>query len=311
MMDSADFSTGAPGRTAFVELDSGRIRPVLPQAPLCSSRGAPWTDLLLEEYQSPRDVEQRDVAPAQHHLLLHLDEPTRMELKLEGGWRQFEVRQGQFFFCPAQMPLSLRCHGSGHFLCAALEPAGVRCAGAEWDRNGAGRSLSPRLPFEDPFLVALLECLRAEIRHGYPGGRMYGETLVAALIAHLWRNDPGGPPATNGGLRGLSRPQLRRLDAFMREHLAEDISLKTLAGVAGLSPFHFVRVFKQATGLTPHRYLLERRLERARELLLCRSRALAEVAIEAGFCDQSHLTLQFKRAYGVTPGEFRRRLGVG
>lgn len=311
MMDSVASSASDLVRTAFIELNSGRVRPALPQAPLCSSRGAPWPDLLLEEYQSARDVEQRDVAPAQHHLLLHLGEPTEMELKLENGWRQFELRRGQFLFCPAQLPLSLRCHGSGHFLCAALEPAGVRCVGLEWDRNGAGRSLSLRLPFEDPFLSALLECLRAEIRQGYPGGRIYGETLVAALIAHLLHNEPGGAPATNGGLRGLSRPQLRRLDAFMREHLGEEISLKTLASVAGLSPFHFVRVFKQATGLTPHRYLLERRLERARELLLCRSRALAEVAIEAGFCDQSHLTLQFKRAYGVTPGEFRRRLGVG
>lgn len=306
-MDNADFTPGSDSRLAFVELDSGVVRPILPQAPLCRSQGAPWTEIVIEEYQSPADVEHRDVAPAQHHLLLHEDEPARMELKLDGAWRQFEVRRGQFILCPAQMPMSVRCRHSGRFLGVALDAAAVRCAGVEWGSGGSVRSLSPRLPFEDPFLTALLGCLREEIRRGYPGGRMYGEALTAALVAHLLRREPGGFPPTNGGPRGLSRPQLRRLDAFMREHLAEDISVKALAELAGLSPFHFVRVFKQTTGLTPHRYLLERRLERARELLRCRSLALAEVAITAGFCDQSHFTLHFKRAYGLTPGEFRRR----
>lgn len=310
-MESGDFPCGSAKRMAFVILATGLVRPVLPHAPLCSSRNAPWSDLLLEEYRSPRNVEHRDVAPAQHHLLLHLDEPTWMELRLEGGWRRFEVHRGHFFLCPAQIPMSFRCQDPGHFLCLSLDPARVRCAGLEWGPRGARPHLSPRLPFTDPFLAALVECLRAEIRAGYPGGRVYGESLATALIAHLLRGEPGSAPEVNGGPRGLSRPQLRRLEAFIREHLTEDISLKTLAGVAGLSPFHFVRVFKQTTGRTPHRYLLERRLERARELLLRRAPTLAEVAVEAGFCDQSHFTLHFKRAYGLTPGEFRRRLGAG
>lgn len=308
-MQTVEVPSSPMDRLAFVELDSGRVRPAVSRAPLCSSQDAPWSELLVEEYQSPREVEQREVAPVQHHLLLHQDEPAHMELKLEGGWQRFELRRGQFFLCPAQVPMSFRCRNSGRFLGVALDPARMRCAGLEWGEARPWTPLTPRLPFEDPFLGALIECLRAEMRHGYPGGRVYGDTLAAALMAHLWRSEPGRTPEVNGHPRGLSRPRLRHLDAFMREHLAENLSLTTLAREAGLSPFHFVRVFKQTTGQTPHRYLLERRLERARELLLQRSRSLAEVAIATGFCDQSHLTLHFKRAFGLTPGEFRRRLG--
>lgn len=309
-METGEKHSTPTQRVAFVELVSGQERPVLPQAPLQSSRRSPWSGLLLEEHHAPGNAEHRDVAPTQHHLVLHLDEPAHMELRLNGTWHRFEMRRGQFLLCPAQVPMSFRCRESGHFLCVALDPAHVRWAGWEWGEEPVRRSLQPRLPFEDPFLKALIECLRAEIRHGYPGGRLYGESLVAALIAHLLRCTPGGELGGSGPVRprGLSRPQLRRVDAYIGEHLAEAISLSTLADQAGLSPFHFVRVFKQATGRTPHRYLLERRLERARELLLCRSRALAEVAVETGFCDQSHLTLHFKRTYGLTPGEFRRRL---
>lgn len=307
-MQTVEVSSPAADRLAFVELESGRMRPAVPHAPLSSSHGAPWTELLVEEYQSPPHVEHREVAPLQHHLLLHLDEPAHMELKLGGTWRRFVLHRGQFFLCPAQVPMSVRCREPGRFLSVAVDPARMRCAGLEWGEARPWAPLSPRQPFVDPFLGALIECLRAEMRQGYPGGRVYGDTLAAALMAHLWRGEPGRTPEVNGGLRGLSRPRLRHLDAFMREHLAEDLSLAALAREAGLSPFHFVRVFKQTTGQTPHRYLLERRLERARELLLQRAPSLAEVAAATGFCDQSHLTLHFKRAFGLTPGEYRRRV---
>lgn len=307
---SAGASNIAPmGQTRFVELASGRQRPILSVPPTLSSTAAPWSGLIVEEYQSQGAVEHQEVAPAQHHLVMHLDRPTRVEMRWDGVWRRFHLQPDQLFFCPVQMPLSLRCPRAGRFLTVSLAPAFVRCLAAEMGADHVNGELPARPPFGDPFIVSLVNCLRREIATGYAGGRAYGETLATALVAHLLREGAGvhGSGALAG--RGLSRPQLRRLDAYIQEHLAQDISLKTLADLAGVSPFHFLRLFKRTTRLTPHRYLLERRLERARELLRQGSLSLAEVAVEVGFCDQSHLTLHFKRAYGLTPGEFRRQHG--
>ena len=85
----------------------------------------------------------------------------------------------------------------------------------------------------------------------------------------------------------------------------EAISLENIAGAVGLSRFHFLRLFKETTGLPPHAYLIQRRVELARQSIE-KGSPLADAAIEAGFADQSHLTRRFKAVYGVTPGEYRK-----
>jgi len=92
----------------------------------------------------------------------------------------------------------------------------------------------------------------------------------------------------------------------MHEHLARDISLQDLAAVVRLSPFHFARMFKQSTGVTPHQYLVRCRVMRAKELLLANRHSVADVAAQVGFCDQSHLAGHFKRVVGLTPRVFVR-----
>ena len=95
-----------------------------------------------------------------------------------------------------------------------------------------------------------------------------------------------------------------RAKELLAASLAEPPSLEELAAAVNLSPFHFARVFRRATGLPPHAWLKQRRLEQARALLKSGCTPLS-VAVQLGFADQSHLTRQFKQAYGVAPGEYR------
>jgi AraC-like DNA-binding protein len=90
---------------------------------------------------------------------------------------------------------------------------------------------------------------------------------------------------------------------YLEAHYMDNPSLETLAQIAGLSPFHFVRVFRQATGLPPHTYLTQLRINRAKAQLQAGD-PIADVAAATGFSDQSHLTRRFKRIVGVTPGQF-------
>jgi AraC-like DNA-binding protein len=104
---------------------------------------------------------------------------------------------------------------------------------------------------------------------------------------------------------GLPPRVLRRVREYIAAHLQQTISIQMLADVAGLSMFHFARTFKQSEGVTPHRFLLQSRLRRVQELLANTELPLSEIAIAAGFSDQSHCARRFREFVGMTPRRFR------
>jgi AraC-like DNA-binding protein/PAS domain-containing protein len=111
------------------------------------------------------------------------------------------------------------------------------------------------------------------------------------------------PPAQARG--GLPPGAMRRVREYVDAHLGESMDLAELAAIAGLSVFHFARQFKQSAGVTPHHYLVQRRVERAQDMLARTDLALSEIALAAGFSDQSHLARHFRQMLGTTPREFR------
>jgi AraC family transcriptional regulator len=119
-----------------------------------------------------------------------------------------------------------------------------------------------------------------------------------------------------GGVRRRSRanaggdPRLERAMRFFDQRFAERVTIKAAARVAGLSPDHFVEVFRSALGCTPHQYLVWCRLRHARQLIASEGhrRSLAEIAWAAGFADQAHLTRHFQRAFGQSPGQWRQQI---
>jgi AraC-like DNA-binding protein len=104
---------------------------------------------------------------------------------------------------------------------------------------------------------------------------------------------------------GLPPKALRRVRDYIDEHLDEKISIDSLAGIADLSMFHFARAFKQSAGLTPHDYLIRRRIKRAMELLASTDLPLSEIALAVGFTDQSHCARRFREYVGVCPRDYR------
>ena len=104
---------------------------------------------------------------------------------------------------------------------------------------------------------------------------------------------------------GLPPGALRRVCEYIEAHLEENISLQVLAGIAEKSKHHFARAFKQSTGLTPHGYLVQKRVRRVQELLTRTDLSLSEISLVAGFSDQSHCARRFREHVGVTPGSYR------
>jgi AraC family transcriptional regulator len=104
---------------------------------------------------------------------------------------------------------------------------------------------------------------------------------------------------------GLPPKALRRVRDYVTAHLEENISIQVLAAIVGLSRYHFARAFKQSEGVTPHQFLLQCRVQRAQELLAGTELPLAQIALAAGFSDQSHCSRRFRKLVGVTPSRYR------
>src|SRR5271166_5230125 len=160
-------------------------------------------------------------------------------------------------------------------------------------------------PFEDPLLSQIATTLAHEIEGGL-ADRILIESLGTALCIRIAQRFVGHLPLPTK--KGLSPDRLRRVRDYVEAHLDDDLSLTVLADIACLSPYHFSRSFKEAARVGPQRYVIQRRLERAKNLLRRTHEPLALIAQEAGFADQSHLTSIFRREMGVTPGRFRAAL---
>jgi AraC family transcriptional regulator len=134
--------------------------------------------------------------------------------------------------------------------------------------------------------------------------------LLAALI-EAWLitagggEDAGGKAAPAPAATGLAPSKLARVLTFVEEHIGEPLPIERLAASVCMSPFHFARLFKRATGQTPHNYLTARRMERAKELLRNDGLPLVHVAFSVGFQTQGHFTEVFHRHAGITPRRFR------
>lgn len=218
-----------------------------------------------------------------------------------GRWRP-----GCIVVAPAETPTRYRPEAACRYLTVAFPSGAARSVLAE--ARPGGRADFGRLhaaPFRDPFVEALCGRLWDEAAAGDPCGSLFADGAAVALAAALGRLSEGGRPARALAKGGLAPFALRRALEFMDANLAGDPSLADLAASAGLSPFHFARAFRQATGTSPHRRLQERRVERARELLASTGLPLAEVALAVGFKSQEHFTAVFRRFAGTTPGRYR------
>lgn len=155
------------------------------------------------------------------------------------------------------------------------------------------------------FSVGRLDPLTAELIFALHAANddnpaLYRESLSVTLAAHI----SSARLFENRAMPG-DRRILRAL-AFIEEHLADDLSLNTLASVAALSPYHFLRLFKTATGRSPHAHVMHRRMARAREMIETTRRPVADIAWSLGYSDASRFASLFRRHVGVLPGTLRK-----
>jgi AraC family transcriptional regulator len=228
-----------------------------------------------------------------HRLMIHAGEPVQGSCRFQ----RFLYTRGDVDILPAGLSDAWEPAETSTSLILRLSPWLLRRAAEDMGLNPDRAGLEPRHQFRDPQIEHIAWALDAERRADYPSGLLYTDSLGMALAVHLL----GRYTAPLRLPRGLSKPQLRRLTTYIEEHLDQNLSLAQLAGVAGVSASHLKTLFKQATGLPVHEYVIQRRVERAKALLLSGELPASQVALEAGFAHQSHMARCMKRVLGVTP----------
>jgi AraC family transcriptional regulator len=147
--------------------------------------------------------------------------------------------------------------------------------------------------------------LKAEMESGYPSGRTYMDALAMGLATRIVRNHSSLARAPRPIKAAMPGRKLKAVLGFIEDNLGRDLGLSEIAEAAGLSVSHFKTLFRKSLGMPPHQYLLRRRVERAALQLRSGNMPIGQVALENGFCHQSHLALHTRRVLGLTPQELR------
>jgi AraC family transcriptional regulator len=246
-----------------------------------------------------------------HVLVLYVAGRTSIQRVIGGAEEESEVGPGDITLHPFSFVSRWRWRSPIDVLHVYLEPAYLR--GIAQDVMGAATTLRMRhgLRVRDDALAQLTSELIRELSPPSPLGSdrallALGDRIALHLLRHhfdVGRADPRG--------RKFDAREMSTIRAWVKEHLGEAIHLPRLASQVNLGVYHFSHVFRSSFGQSPHDYVREQRLRRARELLLCSDDGVSSIALQTGFADQSHLTRCFKRYFGLPPGELRRRSSTG
>lgn len=248
---------------------------------------------------------------AGHAVVVHLGPTAELVEREEGRLHKALVRKGDVSVVPAGLESEWWWEGKEvDRLHTYLDPALLREAAAEEGADLDGLEVVNSVAVRDPLLEQAGMALLNEMETGGPAGRMYAESLASVLALHLLRRHSSlgrGPSREARRERSGRLPEasLRAALDYVGDNLASDLSLAQIAAAANLSPYHFARAFKRSTGLAPHQYVVERRIEWAKALLAHTGLSVGEVAARVGFSSPSHFARQFRRLVGVSPGSFR------
>jgi AraC family transcriptional regulator len=283
---------------------SGRATPFLDVRPAFTSAGVRWPNVVLEDYVAPACVISRHEHPK---VFVHvvLSGSVGYQVTTGNRTRRFSAVPGTTFVLPQGTIDEVIWDGETRRLAMSIQPELLAAATAEISRE-TDVELTPHWDLIDPRIQALLQAMALDLREGSPVGPLYGEFLTNALAVHLvgrYGVRSPTPMASQGGLPGR---RLKRVLDYIGDNLAEDLSLSKLAEIAGMSPHYFAELFRRSTGCPPHRFVVAKRIDRAKARLRGAKHSVIDAALEAGFPNPSHFARTFRRLVGVTPGQFRR-----
>jgi AraC family transcriptional regulator len=191
-------------------------------------------------------------------------------------------------------------------LILALPPSLLNTVAEEHGFDPRRVEIRNRFQIRDAQLENICWALKAEMEANYPSGRLYVDSLAVSIASRLVSTHSSIAQRRMAPEGGLGGRRLKQTLAYIEDHLAEDLSLSRIASVAGVSPSHFKTLFRETAGVPVHQYVIQRRVECAKDLLMQGKLSIAEIAATTGFSHQSHLARHMRRSVGLSPRAMKR-----
>lgn len=278
---------------------------ILPRKPSLSSHSANWNGIILRQYSQLPPHGFPEYYPQQHLIIIHQQpDRTRVSRNIDGEQQNLLVNSEDVVFIPAQHSHGAAWQVELELMVLIIDPNFVSQVAHEWidpDRI----ELLPRFSHCDRFISQVGLQLKNSLLT--TENRFYAQSMATALASHLIQHYSTKKPVFRDYAGGLSRSKLEQVKDYMRDRLTENITLQEISNQVGLSRCYFAQMFKQSTGIAPYQYIIQQRVERAKQLLK-QDLSLVEVALECGFSSQSSFNRTFKKCVGTTPRGYRQKL---
>jgi AraC family transcriptional regulator len=272
-----------------------------------SSQQAGWKNIHLAHYHLLA-IDFPEITSLQHLISLpSWNQLTEVDRIVDGKRYQSQHDRhdkGLFEMLPAYVPIKVWSSQGGEATHCYLAPTFLAHAAYE-SANPDRVELKPTLSTPDPLVCQIVLALKTVLETDATNSCFYAESMATALAAHLLRNYSTRKHILPEYQDGLPKYKLKQALEYINAHLSENVSLATLSDEVQISQFHFCRLFKQSTGMTPHAYLIQQRVERAKQLLKHKENSIIDIALACGFANPSHFAKHFQKHTGISPKQYR------
>lgn len=293
-------------RLSAIEVTSGNLIPVAYKPPIISG-ASNWEDISIEQHHLPA-FESPEICLRQHSIAIQLGKNYQIDWRLAGGkLHTTQMRKGVIGITPKGIPTQARWFEDVDFLLISLNSNLFhQVIGDSIDCDSI--EIIPQRGVDDSQIFHLGMALQGEITAGCPSGNIFAESIANALAVRILKNYSLVNSKITESEIELSQQQLQQVIDYINDNLAQKLSLNRLASLVNMSSYHFCRWFKNTIGISPHQYIIQCRIKRAKFLLTYTQLPLVEIALNIGCSSQTNFTVLFRKHMGVTPKVYRNQI---
>ena len=283
------------------------LNPVVdPRLPRIFAYGQTADGLALQLRSDPVGV--LEVPELQNVLLaIHVGAAAKISCRRGGISHTGSAVHGDIDIIPARTTSRWEIHDQNDTaLILALPSALLNTVAEEQGFDSRRVEIRDRFQIRDAQLENICWALKAEMESNYSSGRLYVDSLAVSVASRLISTHSSIAQRRTVQHGGLGGRRLKQTLSYIEDRLSEDLSLSRIASIAGVSPSHFKTLFRESIGVPVHQYVVQRRIERAKDMLMQGKLSIAEIALATGFSHQSHLARHMRRSVGLSPGAMKR-----
>lgn len=293
-------------RLSAIETSSGNLIPVAYKPPIVSGASS-WKDISVEQHHLPA-FESPEICLQQHSISIQLGKQYQIDWRLAGGkLHTSQMRKGLIGITPKGIPTQARWFEDVDFLLISLNSDLFQKVCGD-STNCDSIDIIPQRGVDDSQIFHLGMALKGEITAGCPSGNVFAESIATALTIRILKNYSFANTNITESRIELSQQQLQQVIDYINDNLALKLSLNKLATLVNMSSYNFCRWFKNSTGISPHQYIIQCRIKRAKFLLAYTKLSLVEIALNIGCSSQSNFTVLFRKYVGITPKVYRNQI---